>query len=157
MSMNIAAAPAFASFLALFGFAAHADTLVQNRDEPGRNPYEVEAAISASCNFNGCSATFPVTPAGQRVVVEYVSCAIVSPSGTSPMAVTLGWTGGALHAFVPAVFQANSSSVSGYTVSAPMVFYLPAGVTPIIQVVFNGNAGAAPGDCLLSGYRVALP
>jgi hypothetical protein len=151
--------PALALFC-LGAISARADPIVQNRDEPGRNPYQAHASISASCSFqNGCVATFPVIPAGERVVVEYVSCMIAVASGTNPVIVALGGQAKAPtnRAFVLATFQGEISNIVNYVVSAPVVFYYATGDTPTISVLLNGSVGSSPGDCLLTGYHVIIP
>jgi len=52
---------------------------VQNRDEPGRNPYQESAGTVCTAVPAQCVADFPVVPAGHRLVVTFVSAFIQPP------------------------------------------------------------------------------
>jgi hypothetical protein len=140
--------------------AAPAQTIVQNRDEPGRNRYQAHATISAPCSFqNGCVATFATIPAGEHVVVQYVSCFITIGDGITPLVVSLAGqvSNPNNRAYLPSLQQGSVSNVQSFVVSSPLVYYFVSGDTPTISVLFNGAPASNPGDCLLTGYHVLIP
>ncbi len=166
MSKIVVPALALLFLVAPFGLSAHADTIVQNRDEPGRNRYVAHATISPTCGTNGCPAAFPAIPANENVVVQYVSCwiltqSIFTPSPIIPYLVFLDGhaSNGLARAYVPAVNQGTLGTfTSSFVVSAQVVFYFTDGDKPMVNVLFNGNIGStSPGDCTLTGYHVQLP
>jgi hypothetical protein len=51
-------------------------TIVQNRDEPGRNPYQIGAESGCDGKTN-CVVTFPSVAASTRLVIDHASCYVV--------------------------------------------------------------------------------
>ena len=123
---------------------------VQNRDEPGRNPYQESSGTL--CTADQCVADFPVVPAGHRLVVTFVTAFIQPP----PVGVrgTLAIKGKGDVANFPMV-----PNVAVASAAQPMTFYFEAGdvpeVTmraPIIDLATTTGAIAS-----MTGYLVELP
>ncbi len=108
--------------------------LVENIDEPARNPY----SETASCDSYGCTATFSPVPAGKRLVVTFVNGELGSFG-----ALVLGG-----HA---AAGPRGFPIIAGF-VNSPTVAYYEAGERPNV----NG-AGSSFIRATLSGYYVTLP
>jgi hypothetical protein len=60
--------------------------LVRNQDEPGRNPYFESRDVN--CTAQGCVAGFSAVPAGQRLVLTFIS-AQCCEFGTLPQSMRL--------------------------------------------------------------------
>jgi len=113
--------------------------LVRNQDEPGRNPY----SQFAECLGSECSLTFPPVPAGQRLVVTFVSAAVGNGNGGP-----IGFGGhGQDIRFLPS--QNATVSVS----NTPIVAYYEAGETPTLTCYCTNTLMEAT----LSGYYITLP
>jgi hypothetical protein len=119
--------------------------LVRNQDEPGRNPYfETKDVI---CTAQGCVAYFSPVPAGQRLVLTFISTQCCQ-YGTPPQSVGLVDLGKHQQTFATQVFDAIDSGIS-----SPVVAYFEAGETPIVIAAgIGGNLEAS-----LSGYFISLP
>jgi hypothetical protein len=113
--------------------------LVRNQDEPGRNPY----SQFAECASNGCSLTFSPVPPGERLVVTFVSGAIVNANG-SPIAF-------AGHGQDVRFLATQESTVT--IVNSPTVAYYEAGETPTLNCFCSNSVLEAT----LSGYYITLP
>jgi len=119
--------------------------LMRNQDEPGRNPYfESQDVI---CTSGACVATFPPVPAGQRLVLTYIS-AQCCEYGAPPTSVRMIVGNKHQQQFFMTQYDPIIS-----TVSAPVVAYVEAGETVIVAAV------APAGDLAvtLSGYYISLP
>lgn len=122
--------------------------LVRNQDEPGRNPYfETHDAL---CVNGGCELVFSPVPAGQRLVLTFVSaqCCEFGPpprivSLIKPMKEGQGFP----------MFPGDD--ITSYA-SSPVVAYFEAGETPVMFTSLSSTGG---GDLegTLSGYFVSLP
>ena len=123
---------------------------VQNRDEPGRNPYQ-EAAGTA-CTPSECVAEFPAVPAGHRLVVTFVSAFIQpSPAGVHGTLAIHGKGDVASFPVTPGSAAASAAQ--------PMTFYFEAGdvpevklEAPVIDLTLLSAAFAS-----MTGYLVTLP
>ncbi len=113
--------------------------LVRNQDEPGRNPY----SQFAECLGTECSLTFPPVPAGQRLVVTFVSMATGNGNG-GPIAF-------AGHGQDVRFLQSQNATVS--ITNSPIVAYYDAGETPTLNCFCPNTLMEAT----LSGYYVSLP
>jgi hypothetical protein len=133
----------FAVFLS--GTAAAAAPIYQNRDEPGRNPYQVQA--SANCNAKtACTLKFP-TISGKRIVIETVNCDLFLNRYDGDVTVTLQTAKKALHQ----IFDAPT-----YFLSAQTRFYVEPADAPLIQLqsIYNFKGTQS---CTLTGYTIAQP
>jgi hypothetical protein len=139
--------------------AATAPAITQDRDEPGRNPYQVHSAQPSNCDPIKCVVTFPTITASERVVVENVNCVVYVSQGASYVLPTLG--GIAQNPSLIAYFSPTpSGSVSGldmYIVNSQTQFYFGKGDKPSVTLQMVGNAVSPAIDCTLHGYRVLLP
>jgi len=129
----------------LSGTAFAAPPIYQNRDEPGRNPYQV--AASANCGGNtACTLKF-ATVSGRRAVIGIVNCDLFLNRYDGDVTVNLKTAKKALHQ----VFDAPT-----YFLSAQTQFYVESGDAPLIQLqsVYNFRGTQT---CTLTGYTVALP
>jgi hypothetical protein len=132
----------------------------QDRDEPGRNPYQVHFIIPSDCEPYDCTISFPKITAKERVVVQQVSCAIQTPEANIPIYVFLAGkvSDPYLRSYLALSYQGYNSGVEYYVASTQVLFYFVTGDTPSIDIYRTGGPSAAPqGDCAISGYRVLLP
>lgn len=114
--------------------------LVENVDEPGRNPY----SENTGCFAKGCNAIFSAVPAGKRLVVTFVNAEIENGPGFMAL------TG---HGTDVRIFTTTSASVFD-VLNAPTWTYFDAGERPSLGC--DGcNSSFAGGT--LSGYYVNLP
>jgi hypothetical protein len=156
--------------LALLAFAGSAlaqRTLnVQDRDEPGRAPYQ--HAVTATPSPSTCSSrpnvvfgtlsycvlTFPAVPSGKRLVITHASAVVeasalaavyvAGPQGLDGMRVSL---------------PPSSNGVGGGSVSSsPVTYFVEAGATPTLVVtVYGAFDSRIEFFGSLSGYLVTLP
>ncbi|HUJ50422.1 MAG TPA: hypothetical protein VLW25_09485 [Bryobacteraceae bacterium] len=122
--------------------------LVRNQDEPGRNPY-FETRGDSVCASGACSLTFSAVPAGQRLVVTFVSTGY-SSFAPPPSFVILETPNKHVQWFQ--TFQTDSTS--SY-MSSPVVAYYEAGETPVLLCGVAGGSSGLSGT--LSGYYISLP
>ena len=123
---------------------------VQNRDEPGRNPYQESAGTL--CTPDRCVAEFPAVPAGHRLVVTFVSAFIQpAPAGVHGGLAIKGLGEVAVFPMLPNTAVASAAQ--------PMTFYFEAGQVPqvnieapIIDLLVTTGAFAS-----MTGYLVTLP
>jgi hypothetical protein len=129
----------------LSGTAAAATPIDQNRDEPGRNPYQ--AAASATCDAKlSCTLKFR-TASGERIVIGTINCDMFLSRYDGDVAVNLKTVKKAVHQ----IFDAP-----GYSLNAPTLFYVDPGDAPLVVLesiyAFKGSQ-----SCTLTGYTVSLP
>lgn len=129
----------------LSGTAAAAPVIYQNRDEPGRNPYQVQG--STNCNAKtACNLKFPALP-GKRVVIETVNCDLFLNRYDGDVTVTLQTAKKAVHQ----IFDAPT-----YFLSAQTRFYVDPGDAPLIQLESIYNFKGVQ-SCTLTGYTISQP
>jgi hypothetical protein len=139
-------------------------TLVQNVDEPGRNPYQELAGFGFGSGIS-CFAgpppsclvdiKFPPPPAGKRLVALRISGEIITNTGVAIGESILGGTNNAL-AFIPVGFQSQSASETLFQFSQELLTYFDAGTRPDYGVFLDG-ATSGKGQVILSGYLVSVP
>ena len=122
---------------------------VQNRDEPGRNPYQESSGVV--CTSDRCIADFPVVPAGHRLVVTFVSAFIEPPPIGVHGVLSLKGRGGDLVVF-PMV--ANTDAAVG---AQPMTFYFEAGDVPEVIIEARDVTASLGAATSMTGYLVELP
>ena len=140
--------------------AAAAASIVQNRDEPGRNPYQAHVIFPSNCGAYDCAIHFPVIGASVRVVIEQVSCSFQTPSANKPFFVFLSGKASDpyLRTYLPVVDQGSFNGYDWYVANAQTLFYYVKGDQPAVDIYRSGGPASAPqGDCAISGYRVVLP
>lgn len=154
-----------AAFLTSVGVLAHttpagAASVVQNRDEKGRNPYQVHVTIPGNCEPYDCTIRFPQFKLDGRLVIEQVSCSIQTPPANPPTLVFL-WgraTNLYLRTYLHLDYEAQFNGYNFYVINTPVLFYFLKGDTPSIDIYRGGGPSTAPqGDCAISGYHVLTP
>jgi hypothetical protein len=168
----LAALTAIGSYTAKPLWAQVKAALVQNIDEPGRNPFHADRSFTSnepspglSCVNNICRNFYGVVPSGKRLVITNVTGEVyVDAPGTivnvtlydsntvSPLATTL----------IPSTPQSGvifgSNSIG---VSASVLAYFDAGTQPTVQVYTTspisqaGFIGAS--EISIAGYYVSVP
>ncbi len=106
--------------------------LVQDRDDPGRNPYQQMAiALPADCNTLGCAVAFQAVPAGRRLVITPI--AVIANAASEDLAfVTLSHNGGNP---VNLTWPVSRVSVpAGFFLNVPVTHFVDAGASPTIGV-----------------------
>jgi hypothetical protein len=125
--------------------------LVQDRDEPGRNPYQEEIVKSCS-GMALCSLELPAVPAGRRLVVTMVTLALdTSGAGGAPAVCVL---------FGSAGFQLNfeiGGSASFRTYTQPVTRYYEAGQVPTFLCGIGTGTFSGNGRAGIAGYLVTVP
>src|ERR1700757_351238 len=110
--------------------------LVQNVDEPGRNPYqETEFDLSCSNGANpACNVDFAAVPAGKRLVVPHVNGFVDVVGGTLPNMFLSSSLGGSQYATV--FFQGERGTKiptsTRIVINQPINAYFGAGEVPHI-------------------------
>ena len=141
------------------GAAAQRAALVQDRDSPGRAPYQNEVGVNPSnsiCpNPFFCVITFPAVPAGMRLVVTHASVEFTNGIGGPGV----GYITGPGGIFGPRLIIPNSVvTPNNRTIASGQVsYYVEAGQTP--QVIFSGFKVITSNSAFASlvGYLVTLP
>jgi hypothetical protein len=126
----------------------------QDVDSPGHNPYyQTETCFSGSSNQ--CAAQFPAVPSNKRLVVEYISSSVDTP--TAFISGEFSAAGG----FIPILHTMQGNDVEGnkiYVASQPMLYYFEAGQIPLF--VMNAQLASftfMSGEVTLTGYYVTTP
>lgn len=130
---------------------------VQDRDEPGRNPYQ-SATLSKEHSFR-----FTTVPNNERLVIKYVSCAfsgsvdIRKGDTLKPILVRLFPTGEHrydLANFVAVPYVQGNGIV--YKMNEQTLFYVEENQTPILFVDANFSSAMTDYGCFISGYLIDL-
>lgn len=134
--------------------AVHAQTpptLVQNVDEPARNPYQQSVQIEP-CN-GGCTVQFAAVPKNTTLRITNVSCIFVvgDSGGVGEIYVSNGEVKPKV-AFIPAVPYGNAEQI---VANAAINLYASAGNKPTV-VAEENTAAISAAVCTLSGYYVTL-
>jgi hypothetical protein len=164
---------------ALSGFAAEPAlaqaraAIVENVDEPGRNPYASTVFFAngfvfpagGTCGGSQCELHFQVVPAGKRLVVTNVignvyvdTPGVIAPVLLFPLANSTQGTTMMLPSGLMAGTYQGSNMIG---ISAEIHAYFEAGATPAIGIVPIGSIsvlGSKGSTAItLSGYLVSLP
>ena len=146
---------AFASTAAL---AQPKPALVQDRDSPGRDPFQQLVQVTQNTTNCGpsvtaCSVSFATVPAGKRLVVTYAS-ATFHLTGTDPV-VSFGLSAvpNFAHLLPMSAPQAGTRRIA----SAPVHYVVDAGGTPTASVSSLGLLDGATASFAISGYFVSVP
>ena len=137
-------------------FAQIRAALVQNRDEPARQPFTLQVT-------NGLPAATWQVPPGKRYVIEQYSmrCSVDSANGGAlgDVSVSVGNLIEA-HAFAPHSIDLNGAGQILWVASATTRLYAdPADLITLRGSVNFNASGAVPHGCLgsVSGYAIDLP
>jgi hypothetical protein len=139
---------------------------VQNRDEPGRNPYHGTVALNPSSTtcpsisappgtLLTCIANFPAVPAGKRLVITYASgqFALIPPANSPSVQVGKnGFLGGDVQ-FLP-TFQTSPGTFLG---AGPVTFYVEAGEVPSVFMEGQSINQSDTEVASITGYLISLP
>ena len=130
--------------------------LVRDVDGPTRDPVQFRGLIPVCQTVFICFANYDAltVPAGKRLVITQVYVRINAqfpgPGGTR---VTL--TSSVPSAYVG--FTVMSGSVTDFSQTQPLTYYVDAGANPRIEFFANDNRGNWDADVTLTGYWVTVP
>ena len=159
---SIAAAAIALQIAAAQAAPAPSPTVVQNVDEPGRNPYQDSQTFNHTTQFGCtqfvCTLKFKPVPAGQRLVVTYASAAYsLAPNGTEA-SVALAIDGDFTSSDAPQQFILTVPIGGSRVVGAgPTVFYVEAGHQPSLLLAGNTLATGLTAQATVAGYLVSVP
>jgi hypothetical protein len=170
MAAGVSALTVVGSFTAKPLLAQIKAAMVQNVDEPARNPYQDGAAFSqgSGCSGTFCNVYFATVPAGKRLVITNITGVVyvASPGVLQPL--TLVHDGAPAPAVpIPTVQQAGifpgpSGQAEGiFDVNAPVRIYFDSGTAPHVIASASGSiavdTGYTASQIFLSGYYVSIP
>jgi hypothetical protein len=148
------------AFLATSAGAQPKPSLVQDRDEPGRNPWQQVIQLTQNTTTCGallalCSLTFDTVPAGKRLVVTHASVTFhTDPSTANPLA----YAGPAqIPTFAVTLPLPEARGGTRHVASGPVLFYVEAGSYPYGIVQGFPLTDGASVAFALSGYFVNVP
>jgi hypothetical protein len=137
--------------------------LVQNVDEPGRNPYQESSPCTFGISNQSCTLQFSAVPAGKRLVLTNIGGSINVMNGVFPIGTIASSLVGSQNAFVPftAVRGAPNGVCGGcltvYFDQQVRAYFGPGEVPNGMLEVHNQGAFTNGGPLVLSGYFVNLP
>ena len=133
--------------------------LIQNVDEPGRNPYQ--ETQFATCAGQNCNFTFEPVPAGKRLVLTHVNGYVDVKGGTFPNSYLQSSFGGSQYAtvFIPGEKGTVFSNSTRIVYNANVQAYFGPGEQPSAAYLLFSTPDLFNGGALLSltGYYVSLP
>lgn len=137
--------------------------LVQNIDEPARNPYQ-ESFFSylGNCNAGGqfCNFNYSAVPAGKRLVVTNISGYVDVTNGSLPNGVLTSSLGGSQYAqvFFTGTREYFNGSNTRIVIDQQVRAYFGPGETPHVfaGLVGSTDSFAGEGSIALSGYYITL-
>jgi hypothetical protein len=138
--------------------ASTAATVIQNRDEPGRNIFQSVGTACQETSGSLCEIDFAFLPANQQVVIQHINC-LFRTAGYGGVTATLygGFGPQAYMVFEPAARSGTTgpSPAVDYHLDEQIVFYGKAGAKLRIAVVPNEDLLAS--HCMVTSYQVAIP
>jgi hypothetical protein len=140
---------------AVFAGSANAQTsptLVQNVDEPARNPYQQTVnASTCESGFDFCTFQFTGPPAKTKLRMTYVSCYFeINDNGGVALVTVNNGEPSIKSAFIPGIAQGRPDVI---VANAEINLYANAGDKPSVTVQAN-TSSVAGGLCTLTGYYV---
>jgi hypothetical protein len=131
--------------------------LVENIDEPGRNPYQNQAFTNCSgVQFDDCDLTFTTVPAGKRLVLTNIT-GFIDTTGVFPNCNIQSHY--ADNNFGAVFFSGTAGTayegITRYFVNIPTVTCYGAGETPKLDCSSSDRFIAV--DMALTGYYVSVP
>lgn len=135
--------------------------LVQDRDEPGRNPWQQSIDVTQNATNCGvllinCFVNFATVPAGKRLVVTYASAVFAGADGNA--ASPLVYAGPAqvpnFAHFLPLPQARNGARL---VASGPVLFYVDAGTYAYMVIQVDPLKDGYVATVSLSGYLVDAP
>ena len=140
-------------------FAQPRPALVQDRDQPARQPWMQLIQVAqdvANCgaSLNACQADFDVVPAGKRLVVTHASVHLTVANAEGLMAFTgPNFATPPFAHFLPMTPQFQQHFAGG----GPVLYYVEAGLRPYFLAVSPLIGGTGVASFALSGYFINLP
>jgi len=135
--------------------AAVKAALVQNVDEPGRNPYQEMVFLSCFPGYAGielCTGGFTTVPTNSRLVITHISGEVsVLGGGIGDGLLWLAYAGTSR-----TPFPLLPGGLNGLFVNEPVLAYFEAGQIPQIQLGFTNPASNPAAFITLAGYYVRL-
>lgn len=139
-------------------FAQPKPALVRDFDGPTRDPVQFRGTISVCQTVFICFANYDTSltvPVGKRLVITQVYVRI-NAQNPGP-----GGTRVTLRTSAPSNervgFMVMSGSVTDFSQTQPLTFYVDAGANPQIEFFANDNRGSWDADVTLTGYWVTVP
>ena len=134
--------------------------LVQDRDEPGRNPYQQTLQMNQNSTHCGplvslCSFSFDTVPAGKRLVVTHVSVILhTNPATGEPLA----YAGPAqIPNFAHWLPLPRSAGGTQHITAGAVLFYVEAGTYPYVIITASPLTDGPTASASISGYYVSVP
>ena len=120
--------------------------------EVARSPWQITS--QATCTTGFCSALFPQIATNRRLDIQFVSCFVLGDADVGVLLATLGSNLSLTlkHYLAPTARTAGLNYI--VDISQPVVFAVPAGHRPQIDIEFLGTASSS--RCTLSGQLVFL-
>jgi hypothetical protein len=130
--------------------------LTSSIDNPGRAPYQSFAPVT--CNGSICFSSYPVVPAGHRLVIQHVSGTLefggASITIPTTILVRVGYFNGSVQEFFSEFFASVQNNVGLTSFDQSVLGYIEAGASPEVQVNLYGSpASLGPfSPIALTGY-----
>ena len=134
--------------------------LVQNIDEPGRNPYQ-ESQFTVCSGPQNCNFQFATIPAGKRLVLTHLNGWVDVRGATLPNSSVSSSFGG--NSFASVFFPGTRGTVGGGSTriiyNTDVLAYFGPGETPsgFYGLFSTTDTFASSGVLTLSGYFITLP
>lgn len=133
--------------------------MVRDVDNPARQPFQEEFAITLPDNFGGENATFMV-PLGKRLVIEYVSARGFVPAGqtlTFSIRTRQGNTPNGVVHYLVSTEQGFSGTSTGFVAGQVMRLYADPGTQVLVRAGRNPATGTGNAFIAVSGHFVDVP
>ena len=135
---------------------AQRPAITQDRDQAGRNFYYQQIPCGG-VTTGYCQITFPTVPAGQRLIITYVSVLNQMPVANTIESIDLRILGSSIVAFLNC--QMNPGTGGGtvnYTTNEPVFAKFDAGEAPQL-VTFTSSSANFTSLAIISGYMITIP
>jgi hypothetical protein len=129
--------------------------LVQGRDDPARNFYQVTGNCG-SPTFQYCAIDFPAVPAGKRLIVTHLSMLNQMPAAGTISSIDLRISGGAILAFLPSTLNPGTAFAFNYSVNESVLAKFDTGDAPQL-ITFSTSAAGFTTIAVISGYMIDIP
>lgn len=128
-------------------------TIVQDRDQEGRNIYQYYSNCTGSQGT--CTITFPTVPTGEQLIVKHVSLISQLPAATTLNVIQLRGSG--TYQFLhSALVPANYSTQYTFVTNEDVLASFSAGQTPAIDT-FSTSGASFTALATISGYTIQIP
>ena len=129
----------------------------KNVDQPGRSPYQVTSLFSpSSCTFNSvlyfCPLSFPVVPAGKRLIIEHISMFVAESAGGSPDSLRFLNSFNGTAFWVQPTFTPRVGTPDHSFLDRPVLVYYDSGENPNVLLAVTKVLAAA--EMSVQGYLI---